>query len=272
MKAKINGISVDYALEGPAKARALVLVHGFPLGKAGWAPQVKALKGDFRVLTYDLRGMGKSGLGRPPQLLEAYVDDLLALMDKTGLESAALCGLSMGGYIALRALQKAPHRFWALALADTRSEADTDEGKLKRAAGIAALRAKGVAPYCKAMLPALVSPGTLKAKPALTKSLLKLMCANSADGLANALAAMAGRPDSTASLGGLKLPVLVLAGEEDKLTPPESAQGMAGRIEGAKLALVPKAGHLSNLENPEFFNVALLNFLKKPADRVNFLG
>lgn len=265
MKAKVNSISMDYSLDGPAKARAVVLVHGFPLGRASWKPQVEALKKDFRVLAYDLRGMGRSGLGKAPLLLEQYADDLLALMSRLKLEKAALCGLSMGGYIALRALQKAPERFWALALADTRAEADSDEARLKRAAGIAALRRKGVAAYGAAMLPSLLAPGSLKSNPSLGSSLIRIICANKADGLANALAAMAGRTDSTAALAGFKLPVLVLAGELDKLTPPETAEGMAVRVPGARLELIPNAGHLSNLENPGHFNGVLLEFLKKAA-------
>ena len=125
---RINGIELAYQVDGAAGAPWVVLVHGFPFNRSTWSAQVEVLKADFQVLTYDLRGMGQSELGDAPQPLEAYVDDLLALMDELGIAKAALGGLSMGGYIALRTIQRAPDRFWALALCDTKSEPDSDEG------------------------------------------------------------------------------------------------------------------------------------------------
>lgn len=270
MKAMINGIKVDYALEGKAKAPVLVLVHGFPFSRAFWKGQVAALKRDFRVLTYDLRGLGKSQLGPAPQPLEAYVDDLIALLDKLKLERVALAGLSMGGYIALRAAQREPGRFWALALCDTRADADSDEGKLKRASGIKGIREKGVDVYVRAMLPNLFAAATLQSRPAAPKALLAIMKASKADGMCNALAAMAGRTDTTSALARFRMPVLVLGGDEDKLSPPDVAQAMVARIPGADWVLLQGAGHVSNLDAPEAFNRALGEFLRRTS--VGVLG
>lgn len=257
MRATVNGITVDYEFGGPKKAPWVTLIHGFPFNRAMWKSQVDTLKSTFRVLTYDLRGLGKSTLGKAPQPLEAYVDDLFALMDRLKISKTALCGLSMGGYIALRAIEREPARVSALALCDTRPDADSNEAKLKRAAGIKTLRAKGVPAFCRGMIPNLMLD---QGKPA--KALLKIMQSNKADGMANALVAMQGRSDCTAVLDRIRVPVLVICGMEDKLTPLPLAAAMAASVPGSSRVSIPNAGHVSNLDNPGDFNRALSGFLK----------
>lgn len=262
MIARINATKIVYELRGPKSAPFITLVHGFPFSRAYWKGQVPALSKHYRVLTYDLRGMGQSGLGEAPQLLESYVDDLWALLDWIGVRKTALLGLSMGGYIALRAAQKAPERLWALGLLDTRADADPDAAKLGRHASIALARKRGVGAVADAMLPKLFAPASLKRKPAVVKALRRLMGRTPEDGLCNALAAMAGRTDSTAFLREIKVPTLVLVGEHDAITPPELARGMHSAIRNAHLAVLKGAGHVSNLEQPAAFNKALLAFLE----------
>jgi pimeloyl-ACP methyl ester carboxylesterase len=260
MFAKINGIKLAYQLDGPKGRPAVTFVHGFPFNRSTWKGQVAAIKKEFRVLSYDLRGQGQSTLGPAPQPLEVYADDLLALLDHLKLERVGLAGLSMGGYIALRALQKAPQRFWGLVLCDSKSDPDTDEGRLGRAAGMKTLRGKGgVKAFSEGMLPKLLADPKGKAGAAL----LKVMLANKAPGMANALAAMQGRTDTGAVLDALAVPGLILVGEKDLITPPAVAQAMAARNPRLKLAVLPGAGHVSNLEAPEAFNAALLAFLRE---------
>jgi pimeloyl-ACP methyl ester carboxylesterase len=260
MFAKINGIRMRYDLQGPKTSPALVLVHGFPFSSELWKQQVEALSAGFRVLTYDLRGMGGSALGRAPQPLEAYADDLLALMDHLGLKRAALVGLSMGGYIVLRAAERNPERFWALALCDTKASADSDAAKLGRAAGIKSIRHKGVGAFVKSMLPKLLARRGLAAI-----GLLKIMKKNSADGMANALAAMAGRSDTSSGLRRYRGPVLVLAGSRDALIAASESRAMAKLARHGRFVSLPGAGHVSNLEAPAFFNRSLTGFLRKSA-------
>lgn len=256
MRIEANGIEIGYDVQGPEDAPWLVLVHGFPFTRALWDAQAPALARRFRVLTYDLRGMGESALGPAPQPLEAYVDDLLALMSELDIAGAGLAGLSMGGYIALRAVERAPERFWALALCDTRAEADTNEGKLGRAAGIRALHEGRVEAFVDGLLPKLLRhPET-----PVGEALRAMMLGNGAAGMANALAAMMGRTDTTGALDDFDLPTLVLVGSDDALTPPSAAEAMAARIAGARLEVLPGAGHVSNLEAPEAFTGALQRF------------
>jgi pimeloyl-ACP methyl ester carboxylesterase len=259
MRIAVNGIEIGYDVAGPEGAPWLVLVHGFPFTRALWEGQVPSLARNHRVLTYDLRGLGESALGPAPQPLEAYVDDLLALLDALGVARACLAGLSMGGYIALRAVERAPERFRALALCDTRSEADTNEGKLGRAAGIRALHAGSVEIFVDGLLRKLL----LRPDTPAGRALRALMLGNGAAGMANALAAMMGRTDTSGALGDFDLPTLVLVGSDDALTPPSAAEAMAARIPGARLEVLAGAGHVSNLEAPEAFTGALRRFFEE---------
>lgn len=257
MIADINGIKLDYAVDGTPGKPWVVFVHGFPFDRSTWKGQVEALASEFQVLTYDLRGMGASELGPLPQPLEAYVDDLFALLDHLGIAQTAIVGLSMGGYITLRAVQREQKRFWAAVLCDTKSEPDTDEGKLGRAAGIKALQGNGVEAFVQAMLPKLL----LRPSEPAGQALLALMLKNRVEGTANALAAMQGRTDTTPGLKAWKLPTLVLVGSGDVITPSKGAEIMAAHIVNAKLQILANAGHVSNLEAPEAFNAALKSFL-----------
>ena len=258
MRLQVNGVEIGCDIQGPEGRPWVVMIHGFPFTRATWSRQAAALSADFRVVTYDLRGLGESALGPAPQPLEAFVDDLLALMDAVGAETAALVGLSMGGYIALRALERAPERFWAAVLADTRAEADGDEGKLARAAGIRTLHAGGQRAFVAGFLPKLLRHPDSEAG----RWLAGLMLGNDPAGMANALAAMQGRTDTSRALAGFDLPTLVIVGEADTLTPPEMSRTIADRIPGARLEILPGAGHVSNLEAPAAFDAALVEFLR----------
>lgn len=261
MRLAVNGIEIGCDLLGPEGRPWVVMIHGFPFTRALWARQAAALAADFRVLAPDLRGLGESELGPAPQPLERYVDDLLALMDAVGAERAALVGLSMGGYIALRAVERAPERFWAAVLADTRAEADGDESKLARAAGIRTLHAGGKSAFVAGFLPKLLA----RPDSETGRALAAMMLGNEASGMANALAAMQGRTDTSRALASFALPVLVIVGESDALTPPEMSRSIAARIPGARLEILPGAGHVSNLEAPAAFDAALTGFLREVA-------
>jgi 3-oxoadipate enol-lactonase len=262
MFAKINGIKVSYQMDGAKGRPCVVLVHGFPFTRATWKNEVAVLKRNFRVLTYDLRGMGGSALGPAPQPLEAYVDDLIALLDHLFIAKAGIAGLSMGGYIALRAIQRNPDRFWALALCDTKAEPDSEEGKLGRAAGIKALHAQGLKPFAQGMLPKLLARPSSPAG----KNLLKIMLKNNVAGAANALAAMQGRSDTSPVLMTLAVPVLVLAGDQDQVIPAATVKALAAQIPQAQLLFLKGAGHVANLEDPQGFGQALLEFFTEAYD------
>lgn len=260
MEGTVNGIAFEDT--GPRGGPAVVFIHGFPFDRTMWEPQARELSKGHRVITYDVRGLGKSTAGDGQYSMELFVDDLVMLLDNLKLERAVLCGLSMGGYIALRAAERHPERLSGLVLCDTKSGADTDEAKIKRAAAIAAVKKDGVPKFANEFIKAVLTENTLKTKPGVVGPLLASILANSPLGISGALLAMAARTDTTAALAKITVPVLILVGEQDKITPPSASETMLKAIPNAAMHVIPGAAHMSNLENPAVFNEKLLAFLK----------
>ena len=260
MEGTVNGIS--FTDSGPREGIPVVFIHGFPFDRTMWEPQVRETSKERRTIAYDVRGLGRSPAGDGQYSIELFVDDLFMLLDHLQVGRAVLCGLSMGGYIALRAAERRPELLSGLVLCDTKSGPDTDEGKIKRAATIAAVKKDGVDKFAGEFIKAVLTENTLKTKPALVEALLNSIRGNSPLGISGALLAMAARTDTTAALAKITVPVLLLVGEQDKITPPSAAEIMLKNIPKAAMHLIPEAAHMSNLENPDVFNEKLLAFLK----------
>lgn len=247
--------------QGPRGGLPIVLIHGYPFDHSMWEPQVQALKDRYRVVTYDVRGLGRSPAGGVPPSMEGLVDDLLILLDRLGIPAAVLCGLSMGGYIALRAAERAPRRMLGLVLADTRSEADTEQGRQSRLAVIKGIEENGLRLFAEDFLKKVFTPGTLARNAPCVDLIRRTILSNDPEGVCFASRAIMSRTDTTPVLANIAVPSLVLCGEHDSLTPPVVGRAMADAIPGARFALIPDAGHLSSLENPKAFNQHLLDFL-----------
>jgi len=248
---------VELAWDSVGAGPALLLLHAFPLDRTMWAGTVARLSPRHRVLTLDARGFGESTLGAPCSL-ETMADDAVAVLDAAGVPMAAVCGLSMGGYVALAFARRHESRLAALVLADTRAGTDSPDGRRARDEGIARVRTEGVEAFVAPQPARLLSAA---APPSLRAEALAIMCRQSIGGIANALAAMRDRPDRTAELSQLGCPTLVLVGADDTLTPPAEARALAQAIPGAQLRELAGAGHLSNLEAPLAFDAALAEFL-----------
>jgi pimeloyl-ACP methyl ester carboxylesterase len=252
-------LSVEVTGEGPW---AVLFIHGFPLDRSIWQHQAAELEGWRRILP-DLRGMGRSAAPDSGYSMATYADDLAAVLDALAVERAVLCGLSMGGYIAFECLRRWRNRVTGLVLMDTRAEADSPEGKAGREAMIALARSEGAEAVAAAMLPRLLRPGIHQERPGLPEEVLGMMARTPVAGVIGALEAMRDRPDSRPLLPGLAdLATLVLVGEEDVLTPPSVGRAMAEAIPGASFQLVPGAGHLPTLEQPETTTGLLRAFLE----------
>jgi len=263
MKAEINGAEIYYIDIGDKSATPIILIHGFPFNSDMWRPQIDHLKTTFRVITYDVRGHGRSEVGDGQYTLEMFVDDLIALLDYLRLEKVVLCGLSMGGYIALRAVERNPERCRALILCDTTSNADSNEAKLRRAASIKAIKSTGGKPYAEEFTKAVLSMHTFLERSDLVETVRSMIESNSPIGICGALLALVARTETTLSLPRIRVPTLILVGEQDKTTPPELSEKMRQLIPNSELRIVSNAAHLSNLENPEEFNSHILNFLRR---------
>jgi 3-oxoadipate enol-lactonase len=241
-------------------SRVLLLVHGFPFNAAMWRPQLQEPPPGWRVIAPDLAGFG----GNPPadQLsVDGAADDLAALLESLDVRSAVVCGLSMGGYIAFALLRRHPALVRALVLCDTRAAADTGDARRGRLESAASVRSQGTGEFLQSMLPKLLSPITRKRQPAVEEELRGIMEAAPAASVAAALEALAARPDSTPILRSIAVPTQIIVGSDDEITPVLDAQFMARGIPGAVLTVIPDAGHVSNLENPDAFNRALHGFL-----------
>lgn len=254
-----------YIDQGPRKTMPVILIHGFPLNHTMWASQIEALPDKHRVIAYDIRGHGESDVGGGQYTMDLFVNDLIVLLDHLKIEKAVLCGLSMGGYIALRALERHPERVGALVLCDTRSEADSDETRVKRFAAVESIKEKGVPLFAEGFVKSAFAPETFTNHPGAVQNVKGMILTNSSLGICSALLAMAFRTDTTVSLSQIKIPTLIMVGEKDQLTPPITSLFMKENIPNAQMYVIPGVGHLSNLENPTAFNRRLLSFLSEVA-------
>ena len=258
--ATINGINLSYTDEG--RGAPVVLLHAFPQSRAMWAPQVTALSNRHRVIAPDFRGFGESDAPEGAYTLDQYADDVAGLLDHLAIQRAVFVGLSMGGYTLFALYRKYAARVKGLVLADTRAQADTEEGRAGRSAMVATAREQGAGAIADLMLPKLLSPAARQTNPDLVRQVRSAIERTKVSGIAGALTAMAGRPDSVPLLAQIACPTLVVTGELDGPAPPADGRLMAERIPGARLEIIPRAGHLSNLEEPDRFNRALLDFLE----------
>ena len=258
----INNLTVSYSDHGPDDAPVIIFIHGFPLNKSMWDVQVEALKENYRVIAYDIRGHGNSDPGIDEFFIELFVNDLLRLMEKLGIEKSILCGLSLGGYIAINAVLKYPDRFDGLILNDTQCIADTPEIKENRCQAIIRIMKNGVEQYADEIIKNLFAPESFTKMKNVIAGVKEMIISTPKQSLCNTLHALAERKETCTQLQEINIPVLIMVGKEDKITPIAAAQQMHEKILNSKLEIIQQAGHLSNLENPTAFNTHLVKFLE----------
>jgi pimeloyl-ACP methyl ester carboxylesterase len=275
----INGRAVRYRDTGGGRTpgstsdardgHVIVLLHAFPLTAEMWAPQLADLPSAWRAVAPDLRGFGGSsrrqaGLGGaevPARGMDDYASDVLALLDTLEIPAAVIGGLSMGGYVAFSLFRLAPTRVRALLLADTRAEADADAARQNRMIMLATLEASGPPAIADAMLPKLLALASRREHPDLERDVRRLIESNSREAIADAIRCLMSRPDSRPLLSSIAVPVQLIAGSDDELTPVALHEEMQASLPDASLTIIEGAGHLSNLERPDVFNRTLSRFL-----------
>jgi len=257
----INNLSVSYSDEGPVEAPVVIFIHGFPLNKSMWDIQLEALKDEYRVIAYDIRGHGDSDTGNEDFSIDLFANDLISFMDSLKIRKAAVCGLSMGGYIAINAIGNYPERFEALILCDTQCDADTPEVRENRLVAIEKIRNNGLEDYAHESIKNLFAPVSLISKDTEIALVREMIVNTSKQSIYNSLQALAIRKATSGILPDIKIPVLILVGKEDKITPPEMAEFMHKKINGSQMNIIEHAGHLSNLENPFEFNYQIRKFI-----------
>jgi pimeloyl-ACP methyl ester carboxylesterase len=252
----VDGVPLHYRDEG--QGLPVLLLHAFPLNGEAFAKQVKALSGRYRFIIPDHRGFGRSGLGQGPTEMTRLAQDALALLDALKVESAVVGGVSMGGYAAMALLREDAGRVRGLVLVDTQAGADDEAGRARRETSALEALEKGVEPVVQAMVPRLVAAGL---DSEVGREVAALIRTASPAGIAAAQRGMALRPDSKDILARYAGPTLVVVGEKDPITPLEKAKQLADLVSGARLEVIPDAGHLPNQEQPERFNTVLDSFL-----------
>jgi pimeloyl-ACP methyl ester carboxylesterase len=236
-------------------AAGLLLLHAWPLDARMWEPQRSAL-GDLPVAAPDHPGFGGSPPSGDITTMGACAERALAALEDAGIERAVVCGLSMGGYVVFELWRRAPERISGLVLANTRAVADTPEAAAARHALADRLRREGNVLADEP--PALLAED---APAELRERVRTLIADQTPEAIAAASLGMAERPDSTPDLLGIDVPTLVVTSTGDRLIPSEVSSAMAAQIPGARLEVLERVGHLTNLEAPEAFNRMLLEHL-----------
>ncbi|MBE1531074.1 alpha/beta fold hydrolase [Actinomadura algeriensis] len=239
----------------------LVLLHAFPLSSAMWLEQRQGLAGRFRVITPDLRGFGGSRLGDDEPSIDAMADDVARVFRDQGVRRAVVGGLSMGGYVAMALCRRHPELVIGLVLAGTRAAPDTETVRENRLRQAEALDGDaGVRVLVDEVLPGLVGPTTMRQRALVYGRVRGLVQATPPRAAAWAQRAMAARPDSFDTLRELRVPTLVMVGDEDALATEDEARAMADAAPDSELLVMPRAGHLCAVEQPDLFNQAVAEF------------
>lgn len=252
-----------FEFEDLGKGPPIVFLHAFPLSHRMWRAQIEALAGDNRVIAPSMRGFDGSASWTTTPSVGRMADDVRALLDELHIiEPVTLCGLSMGGYVALTFARMFPRRLGALVLADTRAESDDEAGKAKRNANIEFAQDHSARQFIERLLPNMICDRTRAEQPETVQQIIDIASAQATEGIIHALQALRDRPDATGELANITVPTLVLVGSDDAITPLSAAQTLADNIGQAQLQIIEGAGHLSSMEQPEQFNRALVQFLK----------
>ncbi len=252
------------AFDDNGRGNAIVFIHGFPLDRTLWSQQHISLASRARCISLDLPGFGESHSAATATSIEYYAGAAISLLDHLGVERATFCGLSMGGYVALSCWRHFSDRVAGLILCDTRATADSEEQKKNRDSAIELVRESGVKPLASSQIQGMLGKRTRETNPALVKWVLEMMQRQPADGVAAALSAMRDRPDSSPLLSTITVPVLIVVGEDDAITPPSDARQMLHALPQqarGQLDIIAGAGHASCVERPAAVTHAISDYL-----------
>jgi len=249
----------------PVSARprgALVLLHAFPLNARMWEPQFGLADRGWRIIAPEF-AMDAVRLNATATTvtMDTYAGEVIDLLDALHVEDAVVAGCSMGGYLAFALYRRAPNYIRGLLLADTRAQADAPEALQSRKKMLQLVADKGTPAVVDEMVPKLLGETTRKTRPEVVDRLKSIALSTSADAVAGMIRALMTRQDAMAVLSSIHFPTLIVVGDEDTLTPPAMSEQMHKAIAGSELAVLPKAGHLPNLEDSQDFNEVVARFL-----------
>jgi 3-oxoadipate enol-lactonase len=239
----------------------LLFIHGFPFSKTMWQPQMEALKHAHRVIAYDIRGFGRTNPGNEKPSITLFADDLINFMDLMQINKAIVCGLSMGGYILLNAVDRYPERFEAIILCDTQCIADSSEIKEKRHKTIEQVEQNGVKAFVENFIKTAFCEETLNNKKDRVEKIKEIMLSTPLPTITKTLKALAERQETCFALPGMRMPALIICGKQDMITPVIQSEYLYEHLIHSTLHTIDNAAHLSNWEQADAFNQHVLNFL-----------
>jgi 3-oxoadipate enol-lactonase len=257
----INGAKLGWRAAG--EGEPVIFLHAFPFNSGMWDGQLADVPPGWQFIAPDMRGFGDSAApGSGPLTMDTFANDVVGLMDHLNIDQAVICGLSMGGYVALPLVARYPDRVRAVAFAATRANADNEQARKSRIELAARARQEGVQPVIDAFLPKLVSAHNRLKTPGIDDKLRWMMEMTSPESMARALEGMAQRKDYTTELANINAATLVIRGELDEIIPANDMEFMARTVRGARHEVVSLAGHMLNIEAPDVFNRIFASFLK----------
>lgn len=256
----INNLNLSYDDVGEGNI-PIIFLHGFPFDKSMWAKQLDFFATTNRVIAIDIRGFGKSTDESTPLSIDLFSDDLMLFMNQMKISKAIICGLSMGGFIALNAQARFPDRFEAIILCDTQCIADTIEVKLNRYKTIDEIALNGTLNFNEAFIKKVFCKNSFTNKQEIVTQLRSVVMANPEQIIINGLKALAERSETCSTLSEINIPTLIICGREDEVTPLEQSEFLHTSIKASVLHIIDNAGHVSNIEQPEEFNNEISKFL-----------
>jgi pimeloyl-ACP methyl ester carboxylesterase len=257
--ATIQGNTTAY--DDVGQGEVIVLVHGHPFNRSMWSPQVRLLETKYRVITYDLRGYGQSSVTVGKVRLDDHATDLKGLLEHLNVDRIILGGLSMGGQIVMEFYRQFPEMVRALLFADTFAQLDTPQNKENRYKNADRIVSDGMDDYATELLPGMVAPKNIESQPDVAQHVLTMMQTTHPEGAAASLRGRAERRDYVPMLASVKVPTLIVVGEEDVFTPVRDAELMHHAVQGSRLEVINGAGHMPNLEQEANFNAVLTHWL-----------
>ena len=260
MQIEANGIRMNYELSGKKGAPVVVLSHSLSSNLLMWNPQMDALNPYFHILRYDTRGHGGTDAPSGSYTLELLAEDIIGLLDTLGMDRVHFVGLSMGGMIGQCLGLNHPHRLKSLVLCDTASIVPAEaqpvwQERLDKA------RKKGMEALSEETTERWFTPAFLRQNPPVVKLIREQILATPVAGYIGCAEAIR-RLNYLDRISATKIHTLILVGEDDPGTPVSASKAMHERITDSKLVVLPSARHLSNVEQADPFNAALLKFLK----------
>ncbi len=261
MIAALDGVQIGF--DDTGAGMPVLFIHGFPHDRSLWHHQCSALSTHVRCIAPDLRGFGESST-EGPYSIDQYADDLAQLLAHLDVRQAVVCGLSMGGYVAMAMWRRHPQIILALVLCDTKAGSDTDEGRKKRNELIALAEREGSHAIAATQIAGMLGKTTREKRPDIVLRTQAMMQRAPVAGIVGALTAMRDRPDAKPTLATVTVPTLVVVGDEDVLTPVAEAEGIVSALSAnakAKLEVIHGAGHASCMERPAGVTHVLAEFL-----------